>query len=131
MTGELKGYRMWFYAATAYNAIWGTAVVLFPGTLLNVVGMDVPKGLPLVQVMGLMVGVYAYAYYLLARDPHRYCGLIWVGLAGKTLGPIGFVYSAIQGSLPWSFAWVCALNDVIWWPAFWSFALKYARKPLD
>jgi len=25
-----------------------------------------------VQVIGMMVGVYAYGYYLLARDPARY-----------------------------------------------------------
>ena len=78
----------------------------------------------------MMVGVYAFAYYLLSRDPRRYCGFVWVGLAGKTLGPAGFVYSAATGGLPWTFGWVCLFNDVIWWPAFWSFALKYARTPL-
>jgi hypothetical protein len=79
--------------------------------------------------MGMMVGVYAYGYYLLAREPRRYCGLIWIGLAGKTFGPIGFVYSAATGTLPWTFGWICVFNDLIWWPIFWRFALTYAREP--
>ena len=89
MTDELRHYRRWFYAAAIYNAVWGTAVVLFPGTLLQIAGMNTTGALPLVQVIGMMVGVYAYGYYLLARDPKRYCGLIWIALAGKTFGPAG------------------------------------------
>jgi small multidrug resistance pump len=128
MSGELKDYRIWFYAAAVYNALWGSAVVLFPRTLLRVAGLDIVGALPLVQVMGMMVGVYAYGYYLLAREPKRYYGFIWIGLAGKTLGPIGFVYSGLTGALPWSFGWICLFNDVIWWPAFWRFAVEYARE---
>ncbi len=124
---EFRLYRRWFYAAAIYNAVWGAAVVLFPRTLLGVAGMDANTAIPLVQVMGMMVGVYAYGYYLLAREPRRYSGFIWIALAGKTFGPIGFLYSVLAGALPWSFGWICVFNDVIWWPMFWRFALKYAR----
>ena len=89
MTDELRHYRRWFYAAAIYNAVWGTAVVLFPGTLLQIAGMNTAGAVPLAQVIGMMVGVYVYGYYLLARDPKRYCGLIWVALAGKTFGAAG------------------------------------------
>ena len=127
MGDPFRRYRAWFYAAAAYNVLWGTAVVLYPRGLLYFAGLSDPKAVPFAQVIGMMVGVYAYGYYLLARAPRRYAALIWIGLAGKTLGPIGFLYSAATGALPWTFAWVCLFNDVIWWPAFWSFALKYAR----
>jgi hypothetical protein len=90
--------------------------------------MNATGALPFVQVIGMMVGVYAYGYYLLAREPKRYCGLIWIALAGKTFGPLGFVYSASTGALPWSFGWICLFNDVIWWPVFWRFALTHARE---
>jgi hypothetical protein len=123
--------RPWFYAAALYNAVWGTAVVLFPVTLASSVGLDVRDAVALVRVIGMIVGVYAYAYYLLARDPGRYCGFIWIALAGKTLGPIGFVFSAASGVLPWTFGWTCLLNDVIWWPAFWRFAVRHARHPMS
>jgi len=128
---EFRVYRRWFYAAAIYNAVWGIAVVMFPGTLLQFAGMSAPDALPLVQVVGMMVGVYAYGYYLLAREPQRYSGLVWIGLAGKTFGPVGFLYSAMTGTLPWTFGWVCLFNDVIWWPVFWRFALTHATEPVS
>ena len=128
MPDEFRRYRPWFYAAAAYNVLWGTAVVIAPSPLLAVAGIDDGRAAPLAQVIGMMVGVYAYGYYLLARAPRRYAGLIWIALAGKTLGPLGFLFSFATGALPWHFVWVCVFNDVLWWPAFWSFALKYARR---
>ena len=121
-------YRRWFYAAAIYNAVWGMAVVLFPQTLLRMAGQSEAGAVPLAQVIGMMVGVYAYGYYLLAREPQRYAGLIWIGLAGKTLGPLGYLYSAATGSLPWTFGWVIVFNDLIWWPVFWRFAWRYATR---
>jgi len=58
--------------------------------------------------------------------------LLWphlIALVGKTLGPVGFIYSASTGALPWSVGWICVFNDVIWWPVFWRFALRHAREP--
>ena len=60
MTDESRQYRWWFYGAAVYNAVWGAAVVLFPDTLLRVAGMNTSGAVPLVQVIGMMVGVYAY-----------------------------------------------------------------------
>lgn len=127
MTDEFRVYRGWFYAAAIYNIAWAAAVVSFPDRVLSLTRAD-RTAIPLVQVMGMMVGVYAYGYYLLARDPRRYAGFIWIALAGKTLGPIGFLYSAATGALPWSFGWICLFNDVVWWPVFWRFALTHGRK---
>jgi len=130
MSRSFARYRPWFYAAAVYNAVWAIGVLTMPGAAARLVGVDASAFVPFVQVIGMMVGVYAYGYYLLARDPARYCGFIWIALAGKTLGPIGFVYYAALGALPWRFAWVCVPNDLIWWPAFWAFAMRYARAPL-
>ena len=127
MSTDLRLYRGWFYAASAYNLIWGALVAAFPRTLLEAAGLGGSGAEPLAQVVGMMVGVYAYGYYLLAREPVRYYGFVWIGLAGKTLGPLGFLYSAAAGTLPWRFAWVCVFNDLIWWPAFWMFALRRGR----
>ncbi|HZI29148.1 MAG TPA: hypothetical protein VFD64_13355 [Gemmatimonadaceae bacterium] len=123
MTDEFRLFRRWFYAAAIYNVVWGGAVALFPGTLLEVADMNA-DAVPLVRVVGMMVGVFAYGYYLLAREPNRYYGFIWIALAGKTFGPLGFVYSAATGALPWNFGWICVFNDLVWWPVFWRFALS-------
>lgn len=126
MTDDLPYYRRWFYAAAIYNAVWGGAVVLFPRTLLRIADINATVAVPFVQVIGMMVGVYAYGYYLLARQPQRYCGVIWIALAGKTFGPLGFVYSASTGALSWNFGWICVFNDIMWLPVFWRFALTHA-----
>ena len=128
----MRPYRRWFYAAAIYNAGWAIAVTLFPSPLLRLIGVALHSSmLPFIQVIGMMVGVYAIGYYLLARDPRRYCGFIWIALAGKTLGPLGFLYYASTGVLPWTFGWTCVFNDIIWWPVFWRFALRYATRPLE
>ncbi|HZY07895.1 MAG TPA: hypothetical protein VFE69_09130 [Ilumatobacteraceae bacterium] len=129
MSAVIARYRHWFYAATVYNILWAVVVIVWPVPTARVIGIDVSAFVPFVQVIGMMVGVFAYGYYLLARDPQRYCGFIWIALAGKTLGPLGYAFYAAHGVLPWSFGWTCVFNDLIWWPAFWSFAVRYARRP--
>ena len=126
----MRNYQRWFMAAAVYNLFWGTAACLFPLAFYRLAGLSPTIPTPFFQSIGMIVGVYAYAYYLLARDPARYCGLVWVGLAGKLFGPVGFVFAALKGDLPWSFGWINLTNDVIWLPAFVLFAWKYARKPL-
>jgi len=123
-------YRPWFYAAAIYNALWGAFVVLFPSAMFAWIGMAAPEPIAMFQVVGMMVGVYSIGYYLLAKDPKRYCGFIWVGLAGKMLGPIGLLWAVTRGELPWAFGWINVGNDLIWLPVFWLFALKFARHPL-
>jgi len=119
-------YRRWFLAAVVYNLAWGLAVVIDPRWFLWLADVS-PSSAPLARSIGMMVGVYAYGYLLLARDPVRYAQFIWIGLAGKAFGVVGFVVCASAGVLPWRFGWVTLTNDLVWLPAFWSFALRYAR----
>src|SRR2546428_824254 len=54
-------YRPWFYAAAFYNFVWGTATVLFPKLYFDIVGIEHPNYLPIWQVAGMFVLVYAPA----------------------------------------------------------------------
>lgn len=78
----------------------------------------------LMQSIGMMVAVYAIAYWLIARDPERFGPLVFVGLLGKIFGPIGFLWAAMRGELPWAFGWVNVFNDLIWLPAFFAFSVQ-------
>jgi len=89
--------------------------------------MAVPNYPWLFQCIGMIVGVYALAYALVAIDPVRYGALMWVGLAGKVLGPIGFVYNAMQGGIPWTFGWMNVTNDLIWIPVFLLFGWRHYK----
>src|SRR5436190_19432080 len=118
-----RAYRPWFWAAVIYNLVWGVAVIIHPQWFLASANAA-DASAPLAQGIGMMVLVYAYGYYLLARDPERYAHFIWIALAGKTFGAIGYLAYAWNGGLPWRFGLNTLTNDLIWFPAFWTFALR-------
>jgi hypothetical protein len=120
-----RPYRLWFGAAGVYNALWGALVVLWPNAIFDWLHMARPNYPALFQCIGMMVGVYALGYWLIAKDPIRYGAFVWVGLLGKVFGPIGFLCAALPGRLPWSFGWINVTNDLIWLPAFAMFAFKW------
>jgi hypothetical protein len=93
--------------------------------------MDAPAPRAIWQCVGMMVMVYGPGYYLIARQPERYAALAWVGLIGKILGPLGFLYAIVTAELPARFGWILLTNDVMWWPVFLSFCLIYGRRPFD
>ena len=124
---KLNRYRPWFYAAAAYNAIWGGFVMLWPTALFEWLKIPAPNPATWFQCIGMMVGVYAIGYWLIARDPARFGPFVYVGLAGKILGPIGFLVAANKGDLPWAFGWINVFNDLIWLPAFICFAIQLQR----
>lgn len=84
----------------------------------------------LMQAIGMMVGVYAIGYALIALDPDRFGPFVYVGLLGKAFGPLGLVWAASQGQLPWRFGWINVFNDLIWLPAFTVFAVQVTRVEL-
>lgn len=122
--GLRRFYRWQFTTAAIYNVVWGAAVSLFPREALNAVGFAHVPSEPLFQAIGMMVATFGYGYWLLAKDPVRFYPYVWIGIAGKTLGPIGLIWSVSQGRLPLSFGWVCVFNDLIWQPGFWLFAIR-------
>ena len=124
---KLDRYRWVFYAAAVYNAVWSIFVVLLPNFYFDLFRVARPSHPALWQCIGMLVGTFAIAYWLIARDPLRYGAFAWVGLLGKVLGPIGMAYEIMNGRLPLGFAWVCLTNDVIWWIPFALFLGEHYR----
>jgi len=125
---RLQAYRKWFYAAALYNFVWGSVVGLFPNLPFTLLHMTLPNYPALMQCIGMIVGVYAIGYFLIGWDPERFGPFVWVGLAGKVLGPLGFVWAASKGDLPWVFGWINVTNDLIWLPAFIPFSILVWRE---
>lgn len=123
----LRRYSPWFYAAALYNLVWGALTGLFPALFFEWIGAPLPNYLPLWQVIGMFVLVYAPAYWWVARFPARHRHLIVIGLLGKLLGPLGFIWAAARGELPLAFGLTLISNDLIWWPAFTLFLRDAAR----
>jgi len=100
--------------AGIYNVAWGAYCVLAPKSYFQLVGLKIPDELWLWQCIGMIVGVYGIGYWIAARDPYRHWPITFVGFLGKLFGPIGLVFCALSGSVPWAFGWTNLTNDVIW-----------------
>src|SRR3954471_1642594 len=114
----LLRFRPWLVAAAIYNLLWGSFTVLSPEALFRILHMPPPSYLPLWQAVGMFVLVYAPAYGWAARRPSIHGHLILVGLIGKILGPVGFLWALTSGQLPLRFGVVILTNDLAWWPVF-------------
>ena len=119
--GKLNAYRNWFYAAALYNLVWGAAVIVWPSLLFDILDIERPNYLPIWQVVGMFVLVFAPAYWWAARFPERYPHLIVIGMLGKLLGPIGFAWAVAFDDFPLIFGVTILTNDLIWYPAFASY----------
>lgn len=110
--------RYWLVAAGCYNLLWGSLVIVFPNLFFEVFDMN-PPGYPEIwQCVGMIIGVYGIGYLIAARRPLRHWPIVLVGLLGKILGPIGFVFAVWQGVFSPEFGLTILTNDFIWWPAF-------------
>lgn len=123
----LARFRPWLAAAAIYNLLWGSFTIVFPDALFRLLSMSSPSYPPLWQVVGMFVLVYAPAYGWAARRPSAHGHLILVGMLGKILGPIGFLWALAAGQLPLRFGVVILTNDLLWWPAFACYLEVAAR----
>lgn len=126
--------KAWLLAAAVYNLLWGAVVILAPNALFNWAGMELPRYPEIWQCVGMIVGVYGIGYAIAAFDPLRHWPIVLVGLLGKILGPIGFLFALVQGVFPLRFALTILTNDLIWWVPFagilWA-AMAQAQRPAD
>lgn len=104
--------------AGVYNAIWGSAVVLFPLYFFDLANLEHPKYVMIWQGLGMVIAVYGLGYYIASFNPLKHWPIILVGFLGKIFGPIGFLLHVLQGTLPWSVGVTIITNDVIWWLPF-------------
>jgi hypothetical protein len=124
---NLGRYRPWFYAAAAYNLAWGLTVILWPAAFFRLLRMPAPGEVAILQALGMMVLVYAPAYWWIARDPVGHRHLVVIALLGKILGPLGFLWALSAHTLPLAFGLTIVTNDCLWWPAFMAFLVQAAR----
>jgi len=101
--------------AGIYNIIWGILVIIFPSFWFRLAGMELPNYPQLWQLIGMIAFVFGIGYLIASSNPLRHWPIILVGLLGKILGPIGFLYSYIQGSVPGDAFHMHLTNDIIWW----------------
>jgi len=111
-------HRAVFLAAGIYNIAWGLYAAVDPQWLFRFAAMP-PLNYPeIFACLGMVVGLYGIVYLEIARVPERGWLYAAIGLAGKTLGPIGWVMLVARGEWPLATIVLCATNDLIWWIPF-------------
>ena len=93
-------HRVTFAAAGIYNLAWGLYTALAPGWLFRSAGMEPPRYPEVFACLGMVIGLYGVLYLDVARRPEQGRLIAAVGLAGKVLGPIGWLGLHLSGRWP-------------------------------
>jgi hypothetical protein len=123
----MKPYRILFALAALYNFAFGIWAGLFPQSFFTLFRLAPPVYPSIWACLGMVVGVYALAYAYVAWKPQDGDVLVAIGLIGKVLGPLGWVWSVWQGELPPRTFPLILLNDLIWWFPFLFYLLRNKR----
>jgi hypothetical protein len=115
--------------AGVYNLAWGAFVALWPHFYFDWLDIERPNYPQLWQCIGMIVGIYGFLYLVAANDPFLHWHIVFVGLLGKVLGPLGFLASWLVGDFPFRFGVVLLTNDLPWWPFFVLILLAAWRRP--
>ena len=104
--------------AAAFDVLGGTFVVLAPTAPFAWAGLELPRYPESWQALGLMLATYGLGYVWAARRPFQLWPIVLVGLLAKVLVPLGFVWAASSGSLPWEFGLPVLALGPVWWVPF-------------
>jgi hypothetical protein len=107
-----------FAVAGAYNLAWGAYTMADPQRLFRYARMPLANYPEIFACLGMVVGVYGFLYWQVAREPERGIAITAVGLLGKVLGPIGLAQLIYSGAWPARTIILCITNDCIWWIPF-------------
>ncbi|MDP9326566.1 MAG: hypothetical protein M3O87_08565 [Candidatus Dormibacteraeota bacterium] len=120
-----QNYRLCFLLAALYNGAFGVRAGLFPNAFFDV--FQVPRiDYPSVwQVLAMVLGLYGLGYAYAALRLDRATPFIAIGLLGKVIGPIGWVFTVlVTQELPVRTLPLIIFNDIVWWLPFGLFLLE-------
>ena len=104
--------------AAAFDVLGGLLFVVAPGAPSAWAQIDPPIFPEVWLCLGLITVAYGLGYALAARDPYRYWVVILVGLLSKIAVPVGFIWGATHGRIPWEPGLLLLAIGPIWWVPF-------------
>jgi len=129
MTSDYRAklYRLVFGLAAIYDLAFGLWACRWPRSLFDSVEVASPNYPALWSCPGMVIGLYGVLYAYAAYRIDRAAPIISVGLAGKILGPIGWLMVINSGKWPLRTFTLIVFNDLIWWLPFGLFLLDETR----
>ncbi|HRA90490.1 MAG TPA: hypothetical protein PK992_20530 [Planctomycetaceae bacterium] len=95
--------------------IWGVFIILWPVKSSLVYGFaQPPVELFLWQGTGLVIVLFGIGYVIASTDPLQHWLIVLIGLLGKSLGPIGMIWSVYHGQVSSRVLYLIPINDLIW-----------------
>lgn len=122
-----QAYRFIFRLAGIYNIAFGLWAGLFPAAFFELFAMDAPRYPQIWQCLGMVIGLYGILYWYAGSRLDRAFPIIAIGLAGKVLGPIGFLHATLTSDWPVRAFPLIITNDLIWWIPFGGFVIGHLR----
>jgi hypothetical protein len=113
-----RRHRATFVAAGSYNIGWGCYAVLDPQWFFRLTGLPPSNSPQIFACLGMVLGLYGVLYLEVARRPEHGWLVAAVGLAGKTLGPLGLGWLIVTDVWPVQSLVLIATNDLVWWLPF-------------
>ena len=111
--------RVALLVASLQCLIWGIFILTLPERSSLAYGFDkVPAELFLWQGTGLVIFLFGVGYGIAATNPRQHWAVILIGLMAKFMGPIGMLWSVLQGQVSRQVLYLIPLNDVVWWLPF-------------
>jgi hypothetical protein len=111
-------HQITFALAGAYNLAWGAYSAADPQWLFRYAGMAPMNHPEIFACLAMVIGIYGFLYWQVARDPEHGVPIAAIGLLGKVLGPIGLAQLIWSGAWPLQSIVLCVTNDFIWWVPF-------------
>lgn len=122
-----RNYRIVFLLAALYNFAFAFWTAAWPLSFFHVFGLAPVNHPAIWQCLGMVIGVYGAGYAWAAYRPESGKPIIALGLAGKILGPIGWVAIVASGEWPVRTITLIIFNDLVWWLPFSLFLLEGTR----
>ena len=100
----MTSYARWlFRIAAAFNFAVAAGLLFLRPWLTPMLKLDPPTGTNLVavNVAGVMVATFGYAYARVAADPVRHRPYVTLGIVGKVLVVAGTLVPFLTGTIDW------------------------------
>jgi hypothetical protein len=115
---RIELHRTVLVLAAGYNVAFGLWAALAPRAFFDLFALEPPRDPAIWATLGVVVGLYGALYAYAAWRPACRGPIVGIGLAGKLLGPIGWLAAVASGELPVRTFGLIAFNDLAWWLPF-------------
>lgn len=117
----MKAWSRFFFVAGLFNILGGIVGFLTLEDQLASMGRPAPLYPFAFELLFLAVAILGVGYLMVARDPLRHRGIVWIGLLTKIAGGLMSWRAIATGQMPAETWWQAVVTDWVWVVAFMVF----------